>query len=200
LGNALNAASYGGHLEVLRLLHAQKNQHETLDVFGRTSLMWAAIGGHLPLILSFWPSYCILSPPATPDTDKLGCTLVHFFAIGNCPEGVCSLLDAGFDINGIDFQGWTALHWAAYFGHEGVVDVLLNRHADISHTDLQGWTAYQLSIFVGKSTIAQSLKVPISDSHDIEFRDADLLRGQCDSCYRVSCPPMALRSHMPSKY
>ncbi len=48
-----------------------------------------------------------------------------------------SLLDAGLDVNAVNHLKQTALHWAAFEGHESVVDWLIERGADPTLRELQ---------------------------------------------------------------
>jgi ankyrin repeat protein len=208
----LSHTAQGGHQKVATLLPGQISTHGlvdaagtessdgvvepssvqnisdcTPDLFGRTPFMWAALGGHMSLIHSLWSSCLPTSHSYPSKTDNLGLSLIHFFAIGNCVDGVNLILDVGFNVDETDSQGWTPLHWAAYFGHQNVADVLLHRNADTSCVDLQGWTPYELAIFVGDSAMARSLESSFQkDPCGTGFRDAEPLRGYCDVCGRVS--------------
>ncbi len=44
---------------------------------------------------------------------------------------VFSLLSQGINIDGKNSDGWTALIWASYYGHERVVSLLIERGANI---------------------------------------------------------------------
>jgi ankyrin repeat protein len=92
----------------------------TKDMLGQTLLMWAALGGHSSLIQSLCSAYLPASCSTIAKKDSLGLSLIHFFAIGNSAEGVTRVLNTGCNVNETDSQGWTPLHWAAYFGHEEV--------------------------------------------------------------------------------
>jgi ankyrin repeat protein len=104
-------------IEAMGLTSVQSMPKCHLDLFGRTHSMWAALGGHISLIQSLWPSHLPVSYSALTQTDSLGLSFIHLFAIGNCAEVVNLVLYAGFDVNKTDSQAWTPLHWAAYFGH-----------------------------------------------------------------------------------
>jgi ankyrin repeat protein len=186
------AAGVANNNEVVELTFIQRLPDFSPDAFGRTPYMWAALGGHITLIQSHWPSCFPTSCSVFTKTDNLGLSLIHFFAIGNCAEGVSLMLDAGSNVNETDSQAWTPLHWAAYFGHGDVADVLLRSNADTSLMDLEGWTPYELSIFVGDSAMAHSLKDSAKDPCSIDFQEAQPLRGQCDACSRVSHALIAL--------
>jgi len=59
---------------------------------------------------------------------------------------VRTLIGFGADVKLADFQGRTALHWAAQYNHPEVVDILAGAHADVDVADSQGNTAYVTAI------------------------------------------------------
>jgi ankyrin repeat protein len=121
------------------------------------------------------------------DKDSLGLSLIHLFAIGNCSDGISLVLDAGFDVNEPDSQGWTPLHWAAYFGNKEVSQFLVDRAADKGLKDSTGRTSYEISLFVGLKQLSELLR-----PHLVQDNPNALEVGQefsavyCDSCHRVS--------------
>lgn len=77
-------------------------------------------------------------------------------------EQVEALLAAGSEVNGVDAEGYTALHLAAHQGHLEVVHALLAANADANATDAQGWTpifkaAYNAERDCGWAQVAQAL-------------------------------------------
>ena len=121
------------------------------------------------------------------DKDNLGLSLIHLFAIGNCNDGISLVLDAGFDVNEPDLQGWTPLHWAAYFGHREVCEFLVDRAADKGLKDSTGRTAYGLSLFVGAEQLNELLKPHLTQDNPNALKVARGFSARyCDSCYRVS--------------
>jgi hypothetical protein len=87
---------------VVELTSIQSMPKRHLDLFGRTPPMWAALGGHISLIQSIWPSCFPKSCSGPAKTDNLGLSLIHIFAIGNCAEGVSLILDAESNVNDSD--------------------------------------------------------------------------------------------------
>jgi len=45
-------------------------------------------------------------------------------------------------INNIDENGWTALHWACYYGYEKMVKLIINNEAELSTKTLKGISDY----------------------------------------------------------
>jgi ankyrin repeat protein len=72
-------------------------------------------------------------------------------------------VELGGNVNVSDDKGYTPLIYAAYFGHEGLVDFLLNNGANACIKDKRGNTALMGAIFKGQVKIA--------------FR---LLKSECD--------------------
>jgi ankyrin repeat protein len=167
--------------------HSFSNRPDCIpDALGRTPSMWAALGGQVSLIQSLWPS-CLPTPGSTTmDKDSLGLSLIQLFAIGNCSGGISLILDAGCDVNEPDFQDWTPLHWAAYFGHKEVSLLLMDRAANKNLKDSTGRTAYEISLFVGAKQLNELLKPPLIQQSVNALEVARWFNVYCDSCQRVS--------------
>lgn len=72
---------------------------------------------------------------------------LHLASIkGNIAE-VTALLETGADINGADYDGFTALMFAVVFGKAEMVHLLLERGADVHACTEDGETALSLAIF-----------------------------------------------------
>ena len=70
------------------------------------------------------------------------------------------------DIRAQDLRGRTALHWAAFRGHEAIVRLLLERGASHEVQDNEGRTALQVAVAYGHSTI---VKVLITAGADLKI-------------------------------
>jgi len=81
------------------------------DKYGRTLLSWAALRGNermldLVLTLNNRPSDLVLATLR----DKLGCSMIHFAAMGNCVDRIKKSLNIDQYIHLEDNRCWTALH------------------------------------------------------------------------------------------
>jgi ankyrin repeat protein len=189
-----HAASKEGIVKWVKQTSVQSIPDFRPDAFGRVPSMWAALGGHLSFIQSLWPSHLSTSCSTIEKKDGLGLSLVHFFAIGNCAGGVSLILNTGRDVNETDSQGWTPLHWAAYFGHKEVLCLLLDREADKNLKDSSGWTAYEISLFVGAEQLNELLAPPLTQKSGNTLGAAQQFGARCDSCQRVSPPQLSTNS------
>jgi ankyrin repeat protein len=63
--------------------------------------------------------------------EELNIQLTRAAEVGDLNE-IIRCLNDGADINGKDGTGYTALHRAAVYGHDSVVDFLCSRKADMN--------------------------------------------------------------------
>jgi ankyrin repeat protein len=70
--------------------------------------------------------------------------------------GVRRLLDAGTDVNGVQADGATALHWAAYHGDPGLARLLVEAGADVTAANRNGSTPLWLAASRGD---AETVKI-----------------------------------------
>ena len=62
-------------------------------------------------------------------------------------QGLASMLDVGFDISAQDQQGFTALHWAAWYGHLECVKFLIDRGASLAAKNNYGGTVIDSTVW-----------------------------------------------------
>lgn len=95
------------------------------------------------------------------------------------------ILDAGVDIDVVDSQGWTALHWASYLNLPEIGAILVNSGAQTHLKNLEGWDPLGISMYFG----SESFRNLLGDlrSPDLSTKIEGLrLRGICVCCPRVS--------------
>ena len=104
---------------------------------------------------------------AKADVDVLGgphrASALTYAAMSLPQSSICSLLDAGADINLADNDGDTALILASWFGDAEVVQCLLDRGADVLHRNKAGKNALQRALESDKSECVNILVAHISE-------------------------------------
>ena len=70
---------------------------------------------------------------------------------------VRDLIVLGANLDWQNNDGWTALHWCAYFNHPEIAKMLLDAGADVNIQDEDGYTALHVSAFNNRIEITQVL-------------------------------------------
>ncbi|XP_063783455.1 protein phosphatase 1 regulatory subunit 12A isoform X3 [Pseudophryne corroboree] len=76
---------------------------------------------------------------------KSGGTALHVAAAKGYTEVLKLLIQAGYDINIKDFDGWTPLHAAAHWGKEEACKILVENLCDIDAVNKVGQTAFDVA-------------------------------------------------------
>ncbi|XP_075065692.1 protein phosphatase 1 regulatory subunit 12A isoform X1 [Mixophyes fleayi] len=76
---------------------------------------------------------------------KSGGTALHVAAAKGYTEVLKLLIQAGYDINIKDFDGWTPLHAAAHWGKEDACRILVENLCDIDAVNKVGQTAFDVA-------------------------------------------------------
>lgn len=103
-------------------------------------------------------------------------------AVRNCNlSEVATLLNDGFDINYVDDNGWSALHWANFNSQLEVrpfvetIDLLIKNGIDVNKTDKRGRTALLLLIRPGNDQIIPpplaAIKLLVAAGTDLDLKD-----------------------------
>ena len=99
-----------------------------------------------------------------PATTKagIGFAALHLAAAGAEEEKQVScvdlLLEAGADVNAVTASGWTALHFAAFWGRTTVAQRLLEWYADVTMLDSIGRSAHAKACYRKHTEIAKLLE------------------------------------------
>jgi ankyrin repeat protein len=152
----LMVACEEGHLGVVRALlrHTGTEGLQGRDEKGWTTLHYAAVAGHAEV------SKCLLTKGALANIrDGEGRTPL-ILASWKDHLGVVQVLADHVGAKGlqdIDEQGSTALHWAAYWGHEEVAALLLCHGAQANSTEKDGRTPLLLACEKGHVGVVRVL-------------------------------------------
>ena len=74
-------------------------------------------------------------------------------------EGVLHAIDDGANINAVDkmYMNWTAVHYAAFYGHASLVERLVDFGADLDARDLLLWTPLHYAALKGRADACDAL-------------------------------------------
>jgi len=116
---------------------------------------WDEETGLAAVELGFKPSACLIIWSAI-NEDSLDEVLRQQCEVGDA-AAVVALLFAGASVDAKDYDGWTPLHYAAYYVNADVTRVLLEAGASVDLKDSTGWTPLHLAAFRGHADLAKTL-------------------------------------------
>ena len=90
-----------------------------------------------------------------PEYGKL--TLLIIAALNGHANIVEVLLEKGANVNAVDSEGWTPLHFAAQNGHASVVEVLLEKGANVNAVNSKGCTPLHSAVWGGHESVVKVL-------------------------------------------
>lgn len=164
----LHYAAQCGYKGIVKLLVDKDADIDAKNRRGYTPLNCAAFRGDVDIV-----RYLIKNGANV--KGKSGVTPLHL-ATGHI-EVARYLLKKGADVNAQDYEGKTALHWAAENGHKDVILLLLIAGADTSLMDSDNMTPISLAengritqIFEGASEL-QEMKSKIIGKSGVSFLD-----------------------------
>lgn len=128
--NLIQAAKEGNLLEVERILAENDTLANASDENGVTAVMWAAYHGHPEIAQRIV-------------REKGGMSLFEAAILGDL-DGVAAALQSGQAVDSLSADGFTALGFAAYFGHREVAGFLLEQGADPNQVSQNGLRAAPL--------------------------------------------------------
>lgn len=164
----LQAAAKSGRENIVKMMVARADVN-AIDDGGRTSLSWAASGGHVEIVK------LLLNAGADVNAEggeKDGCTALYYAVYYRHTDIVRVLLDAKANVMLRDKDGRTALHHAAgKVGYAEGVKMLLGAGANINARDhTWGWTTLHYAAYYNHTEI---VKILLNQMADITVRDKD---------------------------
>lgn len=150
---ALMAASFGGHLEIVKVLCRDEDVDlEVVDVYGYTALIEAAKGKN-PDIIRFLLE-CGADPNASTHS---GATALMWSSYLGCLNSVQLLLNYGADIEFKSKCGYTALMQASKWCRLDILETLLRNGAELDTQNNYSYTALILASRQGCVEIVRML-------------------------------------------
>ena len=139
-----------GRFEIVNMLvKAGADVHRT-DIVGKSALL-TAIASRESRLDSF--DYLIGLGANPLQKDKRGCNGLHYAARAKKCDIIKRLLEYAINVNEIDLNGWSPLHWAVASMEDSteILSLLLQRGCDTNIRDKQGRTALNLAILFNRS-------------------------------------------------
>ena len=128
-----------------------------------TALHWAAYYGYIKIVdaLIHVPNVNLNS------RNEQGYTPLHVAVMSGMKESVRLLIEVGADINITNNNQWTALHRAAYYGYNNIVDMLIHTpHVNVNLRNEYGQTPLYVAVDRGRE---QSARLLIDAGADIKI-------------------------------
>lgn len=152
----LALAAYAGHVNVMKILLAAGADVNHSYYCGNNSLTWAAVNGHTEAVR------LLLDVPELDVMRTLNCnrwSVLHLAAAAGLTKELKELIATGeYDVNAVDKENRTPLHWAAHNGHADAVRVLLAVEGIKANVqDLQFTTPFAEAVAHGYPEIANML-------------------------------------------
>lgn len=85
------------------------------------------------------------NPELAKERDEYGLTILHWAADRNSTDALCAGIEGGCDLNAVDNEGQTALHYAVFCGHLRSTRLLLKAGARKDIKDSAGKTPKELA-------------------------------------------------------
>lgn len=120
---------------------------------GYTALHYAVINGNIKFVNLLKDNGAKIEV-----TTNIGKNAIHLAAEGNQPSMILYLmLNEALDINSVDENGGTPLHWACYSGSYESVDYLISLNANINALDKEKFTPLHLAVSNNRESIVRLL-------------------------------------------
>ncbi|KAI7902591.1 uncharacterized protein BX663DRAFT_509769 [Cokeromyces recurvatus] len=107
-------------------------------------------------------------------------TMLHFAAMLGFPRLTETLIELGCDVNAVDKNGYTALHYAVWYGHEAVVRSLITKgHADPDIINLWNKRPFELT----KSDAIRAILLEETPSEAEDYLSSDAQSADIDTSF-----------------
>jgi ankyrin repeat protein len=146
MDDRLITAAGRGDLAAVRRAHVRGASVKARDGRGRTALVAAAYGNHLPVARFLIAAGADVNAK---DETVQSPYLIATAEVGNDPRLLDLTIENGARINDKDSFNGTALIRAADRGYPRIVNRLLKEDIDIDHVNRLGWTALHEAIILG---------------------------------------------------
>ena len=157
--NLLHHASARGRNDIVEFLLTHGADPNAMTMTLETPLHWAATLDQSEVIEYLLRAGADVNS-ATQLTQERP---VHFASMRNCKEALQRLLESA-DVMAQSSEGWTALHYAAAYGHQQVVEILISRGAEIdAETHSSGTTPLVLASKYGHKSVTSTLLSSLLD-------------------------------------
>jgi ankyrin repeat protein len=103
-------------------------------------------------------------------------SVMHAAAYWNLTKKACTLLADGGDLNSVDSQGWTPLHWACFGKSQNAAQTLVSHGAIINAKNSVGWTPLFWAALNGDTTITELLLANKANLFERDIHGWTLLR------------------------
>jgi hypothetical protein len=160
-GTPLHAASYKGHIDVVRVLLDHGTNVNSTDK--GTPLYSAYCGGHLEIMR------LLLEHGADMDVSQgLHEYMLHYASQFEQADIIHLLLRYNADVNARNFLDWTPLHQALFYERAKAVQLLLDHGADVNALSKGHNTPLHVALLKGSLEVVQLL---LEHGADVDIRD-----------------------------
>ena len=142
---------------------------------GDTALHWAAVGGHVEVMVVLLEAGADVTADCDWDEDKHKWQPLHWASRGGQVHAIQMLLDARADVHSMDQDGITALHCAGWSGRAEAVKKLVAAGADVHARDKGGMTALHYAGWSGRAEAVNALVGAGADVHTMDDMDQTAL-------------------------
>ena len=148
----LHQATACGRGDILAYLLQHGADPNVVTVSAETPLHWAAMSGRSDIVIEL----IYFGGDANQATVLTGETPLHFAALLGCAATLQNLL--GFaDVMARNYENWTALHYAAAYGHIRIAEILIEGGAEVNAVTSSGATPLALATEYGHESVISLL-------------------------------------------